>query len=134
MVLGFCEAVSAKEQDTAVIVKGNSEFAFDLYAKLKDKPGNLFFSPYSISTALAMTYAGAAGNTRQQMAATLHFTPSVPAQEFHRLFGQVGETLNRQGQQGDYQLSIANALWLQKDYPFLPAYLKLVESNYDAGI
>jgi serpin B len=133
MVLGFCGTVAAKEQDTAVIVKGNSQFTFDLYTKLKDKPGNLFFSPYSISAALAMTYAGSEGNTRQQMAATLHFTTSVPDEDFHRQFGKITETLNRQGQRGGYQISIANALWLQKDCRFLHAYLKRVESNYDAG-
>ena len=132
-VSGICNAAGRRGQNFDVIVKGNSEFALDLYAKLKNKPGNLFFSPYSISTALAMTYAGSGGNTEQQMAATLHFTTTIPQQQFHLLFGQLAKTFNQQGQGQDYQLMMANALWLQKDYRFLPAYLKQVESDYDAA-
>ena len=57
-------------------VDGNTAFALDLYQKLKDQPGNLFFSPYSISTSLAMTYAGARGQTESEMAKALHFNPA----------------------------------------------------------
>jgi serine protease inhibitor len=60
--------------DVQALVQGNNEFAFDLYARLADKKGNVFFSPYSISNALAITYAGARGETASQMAKTLHFT------------------------------------------------------------
>jgi serine protease inhibitor len=130
---GICPAVTEKEEATAAIIRGNTEFAFDLYAKLKDKPGNLFFSPYSISTALALAYAGADGNTKEQMAATLHYDPSISDNRFHKLFGQLAKTFNQQGQKGGCQLSIANALWLQKDFQFQSAYLKLMESNYDAA-
>jgi len=61
------------EADLAILVDGNSAFAFDLYQALKEGDDNLFYSPYSISLALAMTYAGACGETAQQMADTLHF-------------------------------------------------------------
>ena len=57
---------------TATLVKGNTRFALDLYAKLRAHKGNLFFSPYSISTALAMTYTGARDQTAKEMADTLH--------------------------------------------------------------
>src|SRR5262245_54459026 len=60
--------------DIAAVVKGNDMLAFDLYAKLREKDGNLFFSPESISVALAMTYGGARGETATEMAKTLHFT------------------------------------------------------------
>ncbi len=59
--------------DLADLVSGNSAFAFDLYQALGEGNGNLFYSPYSISLALAMTYAGARGETAPQMADTLHF-------------------------------------------------------------
>ena len=64
---------SAEEGRMSSVVEGNSQFAVDLYGKLRNQPGNLFFSPSSISTALAMTYAGARGETAEQMARVLHF-------------------------------------------------------------
>jgi len=60
------------ETDLETLVNGNSEFAFDLYQALSQQDGNIFYSPYSISLALAMTYAGARGQTEEQMADTLH--------------------------------------------------------------
>lgn len=128
------------------IVKGNTKFAFDLYAQLKTEEGNLFFSPYSISTALAMTYAGAKGQTAKQMAQTLHFLeyypdPNTPTLRLQALivtfahdYGRLIERLNAQGQKGDYQLSVANALWGQKDYKFLDSFIALNNAHYHAGL
>src|SRR3989338_3382432 len=62
--------------EITALVEGNSAFAFDLYQALRTKDGNLFYSPQSISMALAMTYAGARGETTQQMADTMHFALS----------------------------------------------------------
>ena len=68
-------AVSAQESaQVKEVVKGNNTFALDLYGQLAREDGNLFFSPYSISNALAMTYEGARGKTAEQMAQTLHFS------------------------------------------------------------
>ena len=64
----------ASKSEKENIVKGNTAFALDLYSRLRSQEGNLFFSPYSISTALAMTYAGAHGETAEQMAKVLHFS------------------------------------------------------------
>ena len=64
---------------------GNTLFALNLYQKLKERPGNLFFSPYSISTALAMTYAGARGRTESEMAKALHF--DLPQEDLHASSG-----------------------------------------------
>ncbi len=60
--------------DRAAVVDGNNAFAFDLYQAISDGDANLIFSPYSISMALAMVYAGARGETAQEMADTLHLT------------------------------------------------------------
>jgi serine protease inhibitor len=64
--------VEPKEIPIKTLVQGNNQFAVDLYGKVKKRPGNLFFSPFSIASALAMTYAGAEGETAREMAATLH--------------------------------------------------------------
>ena len=125
------------------IAHDNAEFAFDLYAQLKEQDGNLFFSPYSISTALAMTFAGAKGETAEQMVNVLHFLPYKPPTAdnplkrqfpFHKAYGELIDQLNTQGQKSDYQLSIANALWGQQDYPFLDSFIKLNNRYYNAGL
>ena len=67
--------------DAQTLVDGNNAFALDLYRRLSEKDGNIVFSPYSISTALAMTYAGARGETAEQMAKVLHFT--LPEDRLH---------------------------------------------------
>jgi serpin B len=118
--------------DVAAVVGGNTEFAFDLYAKLRDKDGNLFYSPESISTALAMTYAGARGETADEMTKTLHFT--LKEGRLHPAFHTLIEELNGAGKKRGYQLNVANALWGQKGFGFLPAFLKLTKDNYGAGL
>jgi len=97
------------ETDVEVIVGGNTAFAFDLYGKLREDEGNLFFSPHSISTALAMTYAGARGNTESQMAQTLHFT--LDQEELHPAFASLETRLKALQEQGKIQLAVANSLW-----------------------
>ena len=75
------------------IARSNNQFAFDLYAKLRSsESGNLFFSPTSISTALAMTYAGSAGDTEKEMTAVLRF--KLPKKQVHPAFAALMATLN----------------------------------------
>jgi serpin B len=118
--------------DTAAVVQGNNVFALDLFGRLRQKDGNLFFSPYSISNALAMTYAGARGQTAEQMATTLHF--GLPAPRLHPAFGELIRHLNAGGKDRKYQLSVANALWGQKGYTFLPDFLRLTQDVYQGGL
>ena len=115
--------------DRAAVVEGNNAFAIDLYGQLRTQSGNLFFSPDSISTALAMTYAGAHGDTATEMAKTLHFT--LPPQRLHPAMGGLLGDLN--ALHDGYQLRAANALWAQQGYTFLDDYLKLTKSDYGAG-
>jgi len=115
----------------ASLASGNNAFALDLYAKLRTGEGNLFFSPYSISTALAMTYAGARGETERQMAGVLHF--DLPQSELHPALGAMVNDLNARGKKG-YQLVVANALWGQKGYRFLTEFLGLTRTHYGAGL
>jgi len=122
--------------DVAAIAAGNSAFTCDLYAKLAAKEGNLFFSPASIHAALAMTYAGAAGNTAEQMKNVLHF--SLPGERLHPAFASLIGELNRAPEGRDkkpaYELFIANTLWGQRGYPFRADFLSLLKDSYGAGM
>jgi len=122
----------------ALLVEGNSAFAFELYQALKGEEGNLFYSPYSISLALAMTYAGARGETAEQMADTLQFM--LDQNSLHPAFNWLDAELAKRGEgaegkDGDgFRLNIVNAIWGQKDYEFLPAFLDVLAENYGAGL
>jgi serpin B len=126
----------ASPRDLAELSQGNAAFAFDLYQVLKGQPGNLFISPYSLSVALAMTYAGAGEGTADQMASSLHF--SLPPDRLHAAFNAYAlELLARGKQSGDgtpFELSIANALWGQQGFDFQSAFLGLLAENYGAGM
>lgn len=124
--------------DSAVLVAGNSTFAFDLYHRLKDEPDNLFFSPYSISIALAMTYAGAAGDSESQMAQAMHF--DLPQAQLHPAFNKLSLELDqRTSAEGidstkAFKLHVVNATWGQTGFAFLPGYLDILAEDYGAGI
>jgi serpin B len=118
--------------DLASLVPGNTQFALDLYLRLMGREGNLFFSPYSISSALAMTYGGARGNTAKEMADVLGFT--LKDDVVHASFGALTDSLNEKGKQGDFELSVANALWGHKGHKFLDSFLELNARDYGAGL
>ena len=129
----------ANQSDLATLVAGNNDFAFAVYQKLLNGPGdNLFYSPYSISLALAMTYAGARGNTAQEMAKTLHFT--LPQERLHAALNGLDQTMSQRGKGSKgkddkgFRLNIVNALWGQKNYTFLTGFLDTLAENYGAGL
>ena len=128
--------LALEEAQVPQLIEGNSAFAFDLYSLLFDEKANLFYSPYSISLALAMTYAGARGQTAQQMAEALHFF--LAEEELHTAFNALEAALASRGAQLDpqqrFRLRIANALWGQDGYAFLAAFLDKLAENYGAGL
>lgn len=135
-----------RNEETTLVAQGNNGFALGLYRQLQNNEGNLFFSPYSISTALAMTYAGARERTQEQMAQALYYPTSAEVlqklglarapltpEQFAEAFGRIIQDLNARG--GDkYELRVANALWGQKGYEFLRAFTTLVEKQYDGKL
>jgi serpin B len=125
-----------QEAQVPQLVAGNSDFAFVLYDRLFDERANLFYSPYSISLALAMTYAGARNQTAEQMSEALHF--DLPQDRLHAAFNALDAALSARGAQLDpeqrFRLRIANALWGQEDYAFLAAFLDELAHNYGAGL
>jgi serpin B len=124
--------------DLADLVSGNNTFAFDLFHQLEDEPLNLFFSPYSISVALAMTYAGASGDTERQMAQAMRF--ELPQAALHPAFNRLALELDQrssaEGIDPDqaFKLHVVNASWGQTGFTFLPGYLDVLALNYGAGI
>ncbi len=123
------EAQSAQPQS---LVEGNTAFALDLYGQLKTGSGNIFFSPYSISTCLAMTYAGARAGTERQMGQALHFEKNQ--RQLHSSFGELQRQVSEASKQEGIELSIANALWVQRDPPLLPAFLQIAKGEYQANV
>ncbi len=119
----------------SALTRGNSEFAFDLYRELSATDGNLFFSPHSISTALAMTYAGAQGDTRDAMADTLRF--SLPPDRLHGAFEALSRDLGSRAageDEGSFRLNAANAVWAQEGHPFQDVYLDVVKASYGGEV
>jgi serpin B len=122
--------------DLATLAADNRHFAWDLYQAVATGTDNLVFSPASISIALGMTYGGAAGATATQMASTLHF--SLPPARLHPTFDALDLALEAPppagADAGAFQLSLANAIWGQKGFTFVPAYLDLLAEDYGAGL
>lgn len=120
------------------LVNGNTMFAFDLYRQLREDSSNLFFSPYSISMALAMTYAGARGDTAEEMARAMQFY--LPQEELHPAFNYVDQLLASRGAGAEgkddegFRLNVVNAIWGQKGYSFMSGYLDVLARNYGAGL
>lgn len=116
--------------EVKAVVDGNSAFALDLYQKLKDRPGNVFFSPFSVSTALAMTSTGARAETRMQMTHVLHL--NLPPEKLLPAFKALLERTKKIQRWNRIILKSANSLWCQKDYPFKLEFSRLVDENYFA--
>jgi serpin B len=122
------------------VVAGNTRFALSLYALLKGD-GNLFFSPYSVSDALAMTYTGARGETAGEMATVLHFPTASEAGEPADLrervataFGELDGRFAADREDRGYSLHVANALWGQRGHAFLESYIRFVERHFGAPL
>jgi serpin B len=128
---------SVPADDLSTLVQGNNSFALELYRSLRSGDGNLVYSPYSLSVALAMTYAGARGQTDTQMAGTLHYT--LPQDRLHPAFNRLDQDLAKEAAaaapwEQPLQLKIANAVWAEQTYSFLQDYLDGIALNYGAGV
>ncbi len=132
-VLLFCmPAFASGSTEKEILVQDNTAFAVELYRRLSDAEGNLFFSPYSISTALVMTYAGARENTRGEMMQALCF--SLRQEELHPAFAELEADLVRAQARGGAALHGANSLWPHANYPFLEEFLTLLQKHYGVSI
>ncbi|MBM3321072.1 MAG: serpin family protein [Candidatus Eisenbacteria bacterium] len=118
--------------DVSDVVESANRFAVDFYREIMNrKEGNLFCSPFSVSTALAMTDAGAAGETKAEMERVLRFSGNQ--ENVHAAYGALVKSLDRGGALGGYRLNVANRLWGQTGYPFLETFLDVCANDYQAG-
>jgi serpin B len=137
--------VQVPQTDAAALAAGNRAFAVDLYRQLSSTDGNLIFSPFSVSLAMAMVDAGARAQTLDQINTGMHFT--LPSAQLHPAFNALDASLESLGVPAgtpqptdeynpgdDFQLNIANSLWGQADHTFLPEYLDLLAQSYGAGL
>ncbi|MDY6833436.1 MAG: serpin family protein [Chloroflexota bacterium] len=126
------ESSNIDEAQLNQLVADNTDFAFDMYHQLNYEEDNLFFCPHSISLALAMTCAGANGETADQIKQALRFT--LPQEELHSAFNALDLALTeRDADNKKLDLEILNSLWGQKDYPFLSSFLDTLALYYGAG-
>jgi serpin B len=133
------ESPDVSDAQVAQLVAGNQVFAFDLYRALAaGEDGNLIYSPYSISLAFSMLYAGAWGEAEAEMTRVFHF---LPQETQHPAFNVVDQRLQslgkaRQSEAGgaSFQLNLANAVWGQQGYPFREPYLETLAAQYGAGL
>ncbi|MDV4344013.1 serpin family protein [Methanoculleus sp. YWC-01] len=127
-------SVSGESVADDSVAAGNNRFAFDLYRRLAAEPAhagdNLFFSPYSISSALAITCEGARGTTADEIRSVLH----LPTNETLRRegFADLNAALNSGS--ANYTLRTANALWAEETYSFLPEYIGAAARWYGANV
>lgn len=131
-LLSFCGMARAEQGDAQELSAGNRAFAVALHQQLTSGPaGNLFYSPYSISTALGMTYAGARGDTEAQMAQALHFP--LPAEAIAPRFGALQRSIGAAQNEG-LEMLVANSLWPAQQYSFRADYLSLIEQEFGSAI
>ncbi len=114
------------------LIKATSTFSIELYSQLRETEKNLFFSPFSIFTALAMVYAGARGSTANQMEQTLHIP--LEQHQFHMALKNLLRILRNDESFKDTVLSIANLLCVKEGYDLLEKFLWTIEDNYNAPI
>jgi len=131
-VIAARQLPAALKDDAAAIARANNQFACDVYAQLAPGDGNHFFSPFSISTALAMTDAGAAGTTDAELRTALHL--GLPGARTHQAIGAVLASLDTGRDFGAYTLTTANGLFGQRGFSFLPAFTATMSHDYGAEL
>lgn len=124
---------------TEELVEGGNRFALELYLKAceGDQAENIFFSPFSISSALAMTYIAARGETADEMEEVLHFglSPGMVGRGFRSLMNEMSSGDLSGAESGEpFTLAIANGLWVKEGFQLLDEYRQSVAESFDAAV
>jgi len=122
------------DDKTAALADSADRFALDLYKRAGSADQNLIFSPYSVDTALLMTYAGASGDTAAEMAAVLHLPQGLAPADLHQAAGKLIARFQTAADHTPATLRVANALWAQQGAQWLPPFLDLLGKNYQAKL
>lgn len=118
--------------DVQSLVESNNSFALELYSKFSTTDGNLCISPFSVSIALAMTFAGARLATEKQMADVMHIT--AKQRSFHQGFSSLLDQLGSLGQKTEVELLFANSIFPHNKHSFLKPFEKCLSENYKTTI
>jgi len=133
---GSNAVAQVSQSDIQSVSDGGNAFAVNLYAQLARESGdNIFFSPYSISSAMGMVYAGARNGTARQIDRVMHFT--LPDDRLHPALGALTNQLNAGAMDGNvaaYKLKVANSLWGQTGYPYKQHFLNILQQYYGAAL
>jgi serpin B len=132
MPAGLPDANAGHHVNGAQVAQASTLFCLDLYASLQPQEGNIFFSPCSISSALAMTYAGARGLTRSQMARVMRFP--LEQEEFFAAYAVMEKGMHEHAGSANVQLMSANALWVQRGYRIHPTFLDVMKQFYTPAL
>lgn len=130
LTTSFFKCTENQEQAIEDLRESNNTFAFDLYQELKNDKGNLFYSPYSLFTALSMTYAGAENETAEAMKKVLSIENEAQFHSMHQYLNHQLKDINAE----NIKLDIANGMWMDANWTFLPDYKSLIQTKYNAGI
>ena len=135
LVMGCVWSPAEDISSTTSLVEANNKFAFDIYQVLKKEEGNIFFSPFSIATALTMTLTGARGNTELEMQKVLHLTEIVKKKEnISQKYKLLCDYINSFQQKEGILLSVANSLWLQKEFDVEQSFQQILRNMYASEI
>ena len=122
-------APAISDEDFKEVFRLNSNFAFDLYREMSKEDGNIFFSPYSVSIAVAMAWEGARGETERELTNVMHFL--APRSKTHEAFNKAGILLEKEK---SITLELANSIWIQYNEHWNKEFLDVLKANYDSGI
>jgi len=125
------EPMTEGESIQQSLIESNNQFTLELFNNVSSANENIIISPFSVSSALAMTYAGAKNNTQSQMSYVLHFNHNqeVLHADFSQLLSNI-KALNSD----ENEVNIANSLWVQNKLKLKESYLKTVKTNYASDV
>lgn len=121
----------AQEQDVKKVTIANNQFTFDLFKQVFKEDTNIIFSPYSISSTMAMTYGGAQGKTKKEFEQVFHFPDSLKTHQGYYFLNGNFENLNKQE---GLKIKIANGIWKKENFGFKETFISITNNYYNGSV